>query len=122
MFSSFLAASAAGGNSGNGSGGKGSDGNGKGTDVPSMKQKSTNQFQKAIEAGRLPKIFDRVDKGNPDHGEKDHVHFRNKAALNTDGTWKHKPKIEDIPKIFTNEVKKILLNHGWKLPEGVDPP
>ncbi|CAF1429829.1 unnamed protein product [Adineta ricciae] len=103
-------------------GGKDGGRNGKGKDMSSIKQASTNQFQKAIEAGKLPKIFDRVDKGNPNHGEKDHVHFKNKGALNKDGTWKHKPKVEDISKIFTAEVKKLLLKHGWTLPEGVDPP
>ncbi len=39
------------------------------------------------------------------------VHFKNGAALNYDGTWKHGHAI------LTKEQKKWLLKHGWTLPK-----
>lgn len=79
-----------------------------------------NQFAKRVQQGKLPKLIIRVDKGNPNHGEKNHVHFKGGAALNQDGTWKHTPKDGDFRRIFTKEVKQTLLQYGWKLPEGIE--
>lgn len=43
--------------------------------------------------------------------EKDHVHFKDKSALNNDGTWKHGKR--DL----TNKEKEWLRNHNWELPK-----
>jgi filamentous hemagglutinin len=81
------------------------------------KVKSTNQIQKDVEKGNAPKSVERVDKGNADMGEQDHIHFRdgdNNVALNKDGTWKHKPN--DSFKL-SNKDKEWIKKNGWTLPE-----
>jgi RHS repeat-associated protein len=79
---------------------------------------SLNQLSKKIQSRKgVPSDILRVDKGSPRHGEKPHIHFRNGAALNKDGTWKHIPK-ELTNKIkLTNKEKKWLQENGWELPE-----
>ena len=75
------------------------------------KTPSINQLQKSVEQGKAPDDIDRFDKGNEDHNEKDHVHFKTGEALNKDGTWKHGSKA------LSNAVKTFLKNAGWQLPK-----
>ncbi|CAF4585533.1 unnamed protein product, partial [Rotaria sp. Silwood2] len=68
---------------------------------PPKKESSVNQFARLVKTGGAPKQIDRIDAGNPDRGEKPHVHFKGGGALNKDGTWKHKPSDGSENKIFT---------------------
>jgi RHS repeat-associated protein len=74
-----------------------------------QKPTSPNQMQKQVEQGKAPKTIDRVDKGIGPH-EKDHVHFSDGSALNSDGTWKHGSHT------LTNAEKGWLQQNGWSLP------
>jgi len=62
-----------------------------------------------IRAGKAPKDIERVDTGKVP-GEQTHVHFKDGAALNKDGTWKH-----GYRKLKEAE-KKWLQESGWPLP------
>ena len=60
------------------------------------------------------KYYERVDKGNTNNNELDHVHFKDGRALNKDGTWKHnKSGSDSIP----NSIQKWLKESGWTLPK-----
>jgi hypothetical protein len=72
---------------------------------------SVNQLQKKVERGQAPRSIDRFDKGNPDHGEQPHVHFKDGSALYKDGKWKHGERQ------LTNAEKKFLKEAGWTTPE-----
>jgi hypothetical protein len=48
--------------------------------------------------------------GKAGAGAKDHVHFKDGAALNRDGTWQH-----GYTKL-TAAVKEWLTSNGWELP------
>lgn len=54
--------------------------------------------------------MERFDKGAGIR-EKDYVHFRDGAALNKDGTWKHGSRK------LTNKGIRYLEKNGWKIPE-----
>jgi RHS repeat-associated protein len=71
---------------------------------------SANQMQEQVEKGWAPGTVKRVDKGNPDHNEQDHTHFKDGSALNRDGTWKHGGKP------LTNAEKRWFEDNGWALP------
>lgn len=73
---------------------------------------SAGKMQKEVERGQAPKGVDRVDKGNANLGEKDHVHFDDGSALNSDGTWKHGSRN------LKNDEKDWLTGHEWSLPNG----
>ena len=83
-----------------------------GYDRGKTKSKNINQFKQDIIKGRVPKSIDRIDIGNNNLGEQDHIHFKGKGnnALNIDGTWKHGGRE------LTNEEKKYLKGIGWKIP------
>ena len=44
-------------------------------------------------------------------GEKNHVHFSDGSALNTDGTWKHGGRA------FTNAETKFSTENGFTIPQ-----
>ena len=69
-----------------------------------------NQMNHAIHTGKAPKGVARVDRPK-NLFEKIHVHFKNGAALNVDGTWKH-GWIR-----LTNEQIKWLQSKGWTIPK-----
>jgi len=71
--------------------------------------KSVNQMQKQVEKGDAPRGIKRVDKGNPDHGEQDHVHFDDDSALNRDGTWKHGSGS------LNRSQESWLRGNGWRI-------
>jgi hypothetical protein len=73
---------------------------------------SAGKMQKDVERGQAPSGVDRVDKGNSNFGEKDHVHFDDGSARNSDGTWKHSFRK------LKNDEKDWLKGHGWSLPHG----
>ncbi|MBQ7601755.1 MAG: RHS repeat-associated core domain-containing protein, partial [Lachnospiraceae bacterium] len=70
----------------------------------------TNQLQKQVENDKAPKEVDRVDKRHSDKG-KDHIHFKDKTAINLDGTKSHdgngKPRI-------TNRFREWMNENGYK--------
>ena len=57
-------------------------------DLVHKEKKTPGNLQKQIEQGQAPKSVDRADKGRGPY-EKDHLHFKDESALNSDGTWKH---------------------------------
>ncbi len=82
-----------------------------------------NQIQQLINT-QYKHLFERIDtptiteQGNL-HGEQIQVHLnsgntKNIGALNLDGTWKHPPDNRYLP--IPNDVKKLLLEWGFKLP------
>jgi hypothetical protein len=73
---------------------------------------SPGRMQKEVERGQAPTGVDRVDSGNTNLGEKNHVHFDDGSALNSDGTWKHGEST------LTNDQKDWLRQHGWTIPAG----
>jgi hypothetical protein len=73
---------------------------------------SPGRMQKEVERGQAPAGVDRVDTGNSNLGEKDHVHFDDGSALNSDGTWKHGSSR------LTNSQKEWLQKHEWSIPPG----
>ena len=77
------------------------------------KEKSPNQMQQEVKTGKAPKGVDRVDKGNANTGEKDHVHLDDGRALNKDGTWKHNKTGDNS---MGNKIKEWIKDSGWKLP------
>lgn len=72
---------------------------------------SVNQMNREIHQGRAPRGIVRVDRGNPDIYELDHVHFDNGSALNIDGTWKHGPEFT-----LTRAQERWLESWGWTIP------
>jgi RHS repeat-associated protein len=72
---------------------------------------SANQLDKKVQRGQAPKTIDRVDRGNPDNGEKDHIQFKDGNALNKDGTWKHGGRT------LTNAEREFIIENGWSLPQ-----
>jgi RHS repeat-associated protein len=70
-----------------------------------------SRMQSDVEKGRAPKSIDRVDKGNPDLYEQDHIHFKDGSALNKDGSWKHGNHI------LTRKEIRYVEKNGWKIPE-----
>ncbi|MBQ1647145.1 MAG: RHS repeat-associated core domain-containing protein, partial [Bacteroidales bacterium] len=64
-----------------------SQGYGRGKTGSSTKPKKSYQLNREIEQGKVPENILRFDPGNPDHGEKPHVHFKDGSALNKDGSW-----------------------------------
>ncbi|MFT4552817.1 MAG: RHS repeat-associated protein, partial [Chlamydiales bacterium] len=75
------------------------------------KATTPNQLGKQVERGQAPKEVDRVDKGNGDNDEKDHIHFTDGSALNRDGTWKH--GFSELSK----KSQQWLVENGWSLPK-----
>ena len=69
-------------------------------------KKTPGNLQKQIEQGKAPKSVDRADKGRGPY-EKDHLHFKDESALNSDGTWKHGER--DL----TREEINWLQKNGW---------
>jgi RHS repeat-associated protein len=72
--------------------------------------KGINQLNKLVKTGKAPKTITRFDKGKI-MGELDHVHFKDGAALNVNGTWKHGSKQ------LTNAEATFLQKYGWTLPD-----
>ncbi len=72
---------------------------------------TTNQLQKKVEKGQAPNSIDRFDKGNPNHNEADHVHFKSGDALYKNGKWKHGGRK------LNNKEKEFLKDTGWSLPK-----
>lgn len=71
---------------------------------------SPNQMQQQVLKGKAPKDVIRVD--NPKvPGQLPHVHFKDRTALNIDGTI-HDAK-NGIPNL-TKEVRIWLFDNGWK--------
>ncbi len=70
-------------------------------------KKTPGNLQKQIEQGKAPKSADRADKGRGPY-EKDHLHFKDGAALNSDGTWKHGERE------LTKQEIEWLQKNGWK--------
>jgi filamentous hemagglutinin len=68
-----------------------------------------NQMDQQRKRGQAPSSVTRVDKGKVP-GEKNHVHFDDGSAINSDGTWKHGGRQ------LTNKEKKWLTDNGWKVP------
>jgi hypothetical protein len=77
----------------------------------SNEKRSPGNLQQQVEKGKSPRSVERVDKGRGKY-EKDHVHFEDGSALNSDGTWKHGSKK------LTRHEKEWLYKGGWKFPEG----
>ena len=73
------------------------------------KTASPNQLNQQIRQGKAPKNVTRVDAGKVP-GEQPHVHFKDGAALNKDGTWKHGYRA------LTEAEKQWLHENGWTLP------
>jgi hypothetical protein len=71
------------------------------------KKASPNQMQQQVARGQAPKSVDRVDRGDPNQFEKDHVHFIDGSAINDDGTWKHGGRE------LSNGEKIWLSENGW---------
>jgi len=69
----------------------------------------SNQMDQQRKKGQAPSSVTRVDKGKVP-GEKNHVHFDDGSAINSDGTWKHGGRQ------LTNKEKKWLTDNGWKVP------
>ncbi len=73
------------------------------------KAASPNQLNQQVRQGKAPKDVKRVDAGKVP-GEQSHVHFKDGAALNKDGTWKHGHRA------LTEAEKQWLQENGWSLP------
>lgn len=73
------------------------------------KATSPNQMNQQIRQGKAPKDVKRVDTTKVP-GEQPHIHFKDGAALNKDGTWKH-----GLRKLTETE-KQWLQENGWNLP------
>lgn len=71
-----------------------------------LSKSSAGKMQREVERSQAPKGVDRVDKGRGPY-EKDHVHFNDGSARNSDGTWKHGSSN------LSNTVKDWLNKHGW---------
>lgn len=77
---------------------------------PNNKEKKTpGNLQKQIEQGKAPKSVDRADRGRGPY-EKDHLHFKDESALNSDGTWKHGNRE------LTRQEIEWLQKNGWNPP------
>jgi len=76
---------------------------------PSLKKQ--NDISREIRKGTQPKEVSRFDRGDPSHGEKPHIHLRDKRALNYDGTWKHGQGS------VSNKLAEWLDKHGWVAPK-----
>jgi len=76
---------------------------------PNDEKRTPGNLQKQIEQGKAPKSVDRADKGRGDY-EKDHIHFEDGPALNSDGTWKHGEKS------LTQQEVEWLQKNGWDYP------
>ena len=70
---------------------------------------STNQMNQQIKRGQAPKSATRAETGKI-LGEKDHIHFGEKHAINVDGTWKHGGRA------LTRKEAAWLTRNGWTLP------
>ena len=76
---------------------------------------SAQEMQKQVRKKQAPKEVERVDGAKQDiPGNKDHVHFKDKTALNYDGTISHSGN--GTPKI-TRAIADWLERNGWKLPK-----
>ena len=84
-----------------------------------VKPLTPNQMNQAIKTGKAPNGIVRIDQQTLNSSgaaqEKLHATFKDKIALNVDGTWKHDP-----PKGFkiTNQQKNWLTANGWTIPAG----
>ena len=74
------------------------------------KKQTSGNMNEQVKKGQAPKSVARVDKGRIPH-EKDHINFKDKNALNHDGTWKHGGRT-----LTNNEVEWIEKN-GWTIPK-----
>ena len=78
---------------------------------------SYNQMNRAVQRGQAPRGIKRVDRGNPAHGEKPHVHFDNGTALNKDGSWKHDGgSPERATNAITNKQREWMEGYDWTVP------
>lgn len=77
---------------------------------PDYEKRSPGYMQKQVEQGRAPRTVERVDKGRGPH-EKDHVHFKDGSAMNSDGSWKHGGR--ELSRHESDWLKK----NGWQTPE-----
>ena len=75
------------------------------------KQTSQNQMQKQVERGQAPKEVERVDEAHNKETGQPHVHFKDKTALNRDGSVHD--KLKGTPNI-TNKIRKWLFKNGWE--------
>ena len=72
------------------------------------RKKSPNQINNEIKKGKAPSSFERVDVGKT-KGEQQHIHFKDKSALNMDGSWKHGTHT------LTRTEQEYLKNNGWQI-------
>lgn len=71
-----------------------------------------NQVKQKIIKGLAPKSVENAHKGHGNTG-KPHIHFKDGAAVNIDGTWHDK---RNARKLF-NKEKKFLKENEWELPK-----
>ena len=71
---------------------------------------SPGKMQKEVDRGKAPKYVKKVHRAHNDKTGKPHVHFKDKTALNNDGSIHDKHN--GIPKL-TDAVKKWLGSHNW---------
>ena len=74
-------------------------------------QTKINQVNQKIKKGQAPKSVENAHKGHGNTG-KLHIHFKDGAAVNIDGTW-HDKKIQENCLI----KKKFLKENEWELPK-----
>ena len=75
--------------------------------LSSKKNKSINQLNQDVKKGKAPKEIERFDNPHSEFGKK-HVHFKNKSALNENGSWKDGESFK-----LNKKTKDYLEENGW---------